>query len=61
MRSEAELREQKEHFRKQALEYRHAKNWAEAWLCASIVGVLSYALGETSSPTVRVKLERGAS
>lgn len=58
MRTEAELRAQMERFRKQALEYRHERQRPEAAMCAVIVGVLAYALGETSSPTARVKLDR---
>ena len=47
----------KEAFRRQALEYRHEKDRAEAWLCSMIVSSLAWVLGEVKAPTVRVKLD----
>lgn len=57
MRSADELRIEREKFRRQAIEYRHEKQRPEAWLCATIVSVLSWALGESASPTIRIKLD----
>ena len=57
MRSREEVEAERERFRLQALEYSHEKQRPEAWLCASIVSTLSWVLGETSGPTVRVKLD----
>lgn len=58
MKSADEIRSRREFYRLQALEYRHEKQRPEAAACALIVGVLSWVLGETSGPTVRVKLDR---
>ena len=57
MRSRSEVEAQRESFRRQALAYRRAQDGPEALLCAVIVGVLAWVLGETSAPTVRVKLD----
>lgn len=57
MRTADEISFQRERFRLQALEYRHEKQRPEAHLCATIVSVLAWVLGETSGPTVRVKLD----
>lgn len=57
MRTTEEVRAERERFRQQALAYKHEKARPEAWLCATIVSVLSWVLGETSTPTARVKLE----
>ena len=57
MRSADEIRAEREKWRRHALEYRHERQRVEAMACALIVGALTYALGETSGPTVRVKLD----
>lgn len=58
MRTADEIRAERDRFRAQALEYRHEKQRPEAWLCATIVSVLSWTLGEIKSPTTRVNLDK---
>jgi hypothetical protein len=57
LRSIDEIKVEREKWRRQALECRHEKQRVEAMACALIVGTLSWVLGETSSPTIRVKLD----
>lgn len=57
MKTADEIRVERERFRRQALEYRHESQKPEAWLCSTIVSTLAWVLGETSAPTVRVKLD----
>ena len=57
MRTEAELREQLDKHRAQALSYMHAKDGIEAMATLLVCSVLSYALGETSTPTARFNLD----
>ena len=57
MRSADEIRKQRDKMIEQQRSYRHAKEGIEAMACAIQVSALTWVLGETSGPTVRVKVE----
>lgn len=57
MRSADEIRAERDRYRAQAKEYGHERQRPEAWLCATIVSVLTWVLGESSGPTARQKLD----
>lgn len=58
VRSADEIRAERDRYKAQAREYGHERQRPEAWLCATIVSVLTWVLGESGGPTVRQKLDQ---
>ena len=58
MRTELELREQLDKYKEQALSERQKKHGNEANASLLICSVLAYALGEVTSPTIKLRLEK---